>query len=86
MRLDRQEIEAALSLLLDEMEGEQGPSHEVYLRLVQILDAMRATGMPLPEDLVAMEREMAAEFEGEAAGRRRSHAGAATGPEVRRPK
>ena len=46
MRLDRQEIEAALSLLLDEMEGEQGPSHEVYLRLVQILDSMRATGMP----------------------------------------
>lgn len=63
MRLDRQEIEAALSLLLDEMEGELGPSHEVYLRLVQILDAMRATGMPLPEDLVTMERELAAEFE-----------------------
>jgi hypothetical protein len=63
MRLDRQEIEAALSLLLDEMEGDLGPSHEVYLRLVQILDAMRATGMPLPEDLVAMERELAAEFE-----------------------
>ena len=65
MRLDRQEIEAALSLLLDEMEGELGPSHEVYLRLVQILDAMRATGMPLPEDLVTMERELAAEFESE---------------------
>lgn len=67
MRLDRQEIEAALSLFLDEMEGEQGRSHEIYLRLVQILDAMRATGMPLPEDLVAMEREMAREFEGETA-------------------
>jgi len=65
MRLDRQEIEATLSLLLDEMEGEQGRSHEIYLRLVQILDAMRATGMPLPEDLVAMERDMGAEFEGE---------------------
>jgi hypothetical protein len=68
MRLDRQEIEAALSLLLDEMEGELGPSHEVYLRLVQILDAMRATGMPLPEDLVTMERELAAEFESETQG------------------
>jgi len=65
MRLDRQEIEATLSLLLDEMEGEQGRSHEIYLRLVQILDAMRATGMPLPEDLVAMERDMGAEIEGE---------------------
>ena len=67
MRLDRQEIEAAVSLLLDEMEGEQGRSHEIYMRLVQILDAMRATGMPLPEDLVEMERDMAAEFEEETA-------------------
>ena len=58
MRLDRQEIEATLSLLLDEMEGEQGRSHEIYLRLVQILDAMRATGMPLPEDLVAEIRKV----------------------------
>jgi hypothetical protein len=62
MRLDRREIEAALSLLLDEMEGDQGKSHEIYLRLTQLLGAMRATGMPLPDDLVAMEREMAAEF------------------------
>jgi hypothetical protein len=66
MRLDRQELEAALSLLLDQMEGEQGPSHEVYLRLVQLLDAMRATGMPLPDDLVALERDLAAEFESDA--------------------
>lgn len=66
MRLDRHELEAALSLLLDEMEGEQGPSHEVYLRLVQILDGMRAMGMPVPDDLLAMERDLAAEFEAEA--------------------
>ena len=79
MRLDRQEIEATLSLLLDEMEGEQGRSHEIYLRLVQVLDAMRATGMPLPDDLVAMERDMAAEFESEteqAQARPKPHASA----------
>lgn len=89
MRINRQEIEAALSLLLDQMEGEQGPNHEIYLRLVQILDAMRATGMPLPEDLVAMEREMAAEFEGETAARQppaSSPARAKTPPAGRRPK
>ena len=82
MRLDRQEIEATLSLLLDEMEGEQGRSHEIYLRLVQILDAMRATGMPLPEDLVEMERDMAAEFEEETAEMRaRSNAQSAPKPD-----
>lgn len=61
--MDRQEIEAALSLLLDQMEGDQGDSHEIYLRLAQILSQMRALGMPLPEDLVRLERELAAEFE-----------------------
>ena len=75
MRLDRQELEAALSLLLDEMEGEQGPSHEVYLRLVQILDGMRAMGMPVPDDLLAMERDLGAEFEIEAKPRARTRSG-----------
>jgi hypothetical protein len=75
MRLDRQEMEAALSLLLDEMEGEQGPSHEVYLRLVQILDGMRAMGMPVPDDLLAMERDLGAEFETEAKPRSGTRSG-----------
>ncbi|HJS31263.1 MAG TPA: hypothetical protein VJ924_04660 [Alphaproteobacteria bacterium] len=63
--MDRQEIEAALSLLLDQMEGEQGDSHEIYLRLAQVLSQMRALGMPLPEDLVRLEEELSAEFEAE---------------------
>lgn len=62
MAMDRQEIEAALSLLLNEMEGEWGDRHEVFLRIAQTLDQMRAMGMPLPEDLVRMEEELAAEF------------------------
>ncbi len=60
--MNRQEIEAALSLLLDQMEGEQGDSHEIYLRLAQILSQMRARGMPLPKDLVRLEEELAAAF------------------------
>lgn len=64
--MDRKELEAALSLLLDEMEGEQGDSHEVYMRLVQLLAGMRATGMPIPDDLARLEQELAAEFGDEA--------------------
>jgi hypothetical protein len=64
--MDREELEAALAVLLDQMEGDQGDSHEVYLRLRQILDGMRAMGMPLPDDLVNMERELAADFEDDA--------------------
>jgi hypothetical protein len=61
--MDREELEAALAVLLEQMEGEQGDSHEVYLRLRQILDGMRAMGMPLPDDLLRMEQELAADFE-----------------------
>tara|TARA_R110000787_G_scaffold205346_2_gene315769 strand:+ start:348 stop:554 length:207 start_codon:yes stop_codon:yes gene_type:complete len=64
--LDKQEIEAAVLELLQEMEGDAGDAHEIYLKLRQTLDSMRATGMPLPDDLVRMEREMSAEFEGDA--------------------
>ena len=60
--MDRNEIEAAVSLLLDDMEGEWGDRHEIFLRIQQTLEQMRAMGMPLPEDLVRMEEELAAEF------------------------
>ena len=62
MAMDRDEIEAAVSLLLDDMEGEWGDRHEIYLRIRQTLDQMRAMGMPLPDDLVRLEDELAAEF------------------------
>ncbi len=60
--MDRDEIEATVSLLLDDMEGEWGDRHEIFLRVQQVLEQMRAMGMPLPEDLVRMEEELAAEF------------------------
>ncbi|MFN4090946.1 MAG: hypothetical protein ACK4QW_18140 [Alphaproteobacteria bacterium] len=60
--MDPQDIEARMSLLLTEMEGEQGDRHEIWQRLKQILDGMRAFGMPLPEDLVRLEDELEREF------------------------
>ena len=64
--MDREELQAALSLLLDEMEGEIEDTHEVYLRLTMLLNRMRALNMPIPEDLAAMEADMSREFAGEA--------------------
>ena len=60
--MDRNEIEATVSLLLNDMDGEWGDRHEIFLRIAQTLEQMRAMGMPLPEDLVRMEDELAAEF------------------------
>jgi hypothetical protein len=67
MAMDTTQLEAAVSLLLTEMDGEIEDQHAVYLRLEHILGQMRATGMPLPEDLVRMEDEMAAGFAADAA-------------------
>lgn len=65
MTMTGQELEAAVSLLLDEMEGDQGDHHEIFLRLTQILNTMRATGMSLPADLLKLERQMMADIESE---------------------
>jgi len=64
--MDRDELRAALSVLLDEMEGEIEDSHEVYLRLTMLLNQMRALNMPIPEDLAEMEADMSKEFAAEA--------------------
>lgn len=62
MANEHSELEAAASLLIDQMEGEQGDRHEIWLRLQTTLQQIRATGMPVPDDLARMERELEAEF------------------------
>jgi len=67
LAMNREELRAALSLLVDEMDGEIEDSHEVYLRLTMLLNQMRALNMPVPEDLAQMEADMSKEFAAEAA-------------------
>lgn len=61
-----EEIEAEIGLLLEQMQGGIEERHAYFLRLKQTLDQMRAYGMPLPDDLLTLEEELAAEFEAEA--------------------
>jgi hypothetical protein len=60
--MDIQELENAVALLIEDMEGDLGDSREIYLRLQQTLAGMRAMGMPLPEDLVQLEQKLGEEF------------------------
>ena len=60
--MDEDEVEAALSLLMEDAENAGADGHEIFLRLQAILNGMRAHGMPLPQDLVEMEANMAKEF------------------------
>jgi len=67
MANEHSELEAAASLLVDQMEGDLGDRHEIWLRLQTILQQIRATGMPVPDDLVRMEQELEEEFGSESA-------------------
>ncbi len=62
MAMDLQQMEAAILELIEEAEGDQGDAHEIYLRVRQMLDQLRAMNMPPPDDLVRLERELEEAF------------------------
>ncbi len=64
MAMDRTELLAAINLLARQMDEEPDDLHEVHLRLLELLGELRATGMPLPQDLVELERRLTADVEG----------------------
>lgn len=61
-----EEFKARIGLLLDEMAQRPEDAHALHERIREQLAGMRALGMPLPEDLVALERSLEADFEAEA--------------------
>lgn len=60
--MDKQDLEVMASEVLQQFESGELERHEIHERLRQTLDQMRAFGMPLPEDLVTLEKELAGEF------------------------
>ena len=64
LKMEWDEIQAELSLLVTQMENQPQDRHEIYLQLREKLNGIRAMGMPLPDDLVRLERELEAEFAG----------------------
>jgi hypothetical protein len=59
------QIKLEISELLTEMQNQPEDRHEIYLSLREKLSQMKATGMPLPDDLVTLEQELEAEFASE---------------------
>ena len=60
--MDEVDYNAELSLLMTEMQGEQGDAHEIHMRLKQIMATMRAEGLPVPDDFKRLEAELDKEF------------------------
>lgn len=57
---------AELSLLLQEVEKAPPNKHGLYLEIREKLQEMRGLGLPVPEDMEALEKRLEAEFSGEA--------------------
>jgi hypothetical protein len=58
-------IKAEIGLLLAALQDAPEDRHELYLRIMQKLNELKAYGMPLPADLVELERMLEAEFSAE---------------------
>ncbi len=58
-----EDIQAEIGLLLTRMQNEPEDRHELYLLVMQRLNELKAYGMPLPENLVQLERGLEADFE-----------------------
>jgi hypothetical protein len=62
------DLKAELALLINQMENQPEDRHELYLQVREKLNEMRAYGMPLPQDLLRLEKELEAEFRAEDRG------------------
>jgi len=62
------DVKAELGILLTQMQNEPEDRHELYLQLMEKLNELKAFGMPLPQDLVEMEKALEAEFAAEKKG------------------
>lgn len=58
-------LKTDISFLLTAMQNEPEDAHEIYLQIQEKLNELKAFGMPLPEDLVALEAKLEAEFAAE---------------------
>ena len=60
--MDRTEIEAEISLLIRQMEDIPDDKYELQLQLLSKLNEMRAFGLPLPSDLIELEKKLETEL------------------------
>ena len=59
-----EEIKAEIALLLEQMTDEPEDLRELAMQIHEKLNELWAEGMPLPQDLVALEAQLKEEFGG----------------------
>lgn len=60
--MDIEAVEAEISNLLSQMQNKPADAHELYLQITEKLNELRAFGMPLPDDLVELEKSLALDW------------------------
>ena len=60
--MNRMEIEAEISLLVKQMEDVPHDKFELQLQILSKLNEMRAYGLPLPQDLIELEKTLETEL------------------------
>ncbi len=58
-----EELKAQIGLLIGQINNQPDDMHELYELLHQKLGEFKASGMPLPDDLVELEARMLREFQ-----------------------
>ena len=58
-------IKAQIALLLEDAQDRPDDFHALYQKVMQEINELRALGMPLPEDLVELERALEKKFASE---------------------
>ena len=56
--MDLEELTAGINVLVRQMERESADLHEIHFKLRELLNKIKATGMPLPSDLVELDKKL----------------------------
>ncbi|MQA66794.1 MAG: hypothetical protein GEU76_12995 [Alphaproteobacteria bacterium] len=56
--MDTTELLAAINLLAEQLDHKPDDLHEIHFKVQEMMRELRATGMPVPEDIAAFDREL----------------------------
>jgi hypothetical protein len=56
--MENGDIQLAIQMLLDEAEGEFDDPYALHLRIEETIRTLQSEGMPVPDDLIALKRDL----------------------------
>jgi hypothetical protein len=56
--MDTTELLATINLLAEQLDHKPDDLHEIHFKVQEMMRELKATGMPVPEDIAAFDREL----------------------------